>query len=90
MVGHHRADSNTTNEGGCFRQPDTALRMDKTIFGAVGRFVDEQFAPNDPTLAAALGDAEEAGLPGIHISAGQAKLLQILAAALGARRMPVD
>jgi predicted O-methyltransferase YrrM len=61
--------------------------MDKTLFGTVGRFVDKRFAPDDPALTAALRAAAEAGLPDIHISAGQAKLLQILAGAVGARRI---
>jgi predicted O-methyltransferase YrrM len=61
--------------------------MDKHVFGAVERFVGERFAPEDPALAGALQAASEAGLPDIHISAAQAKLLQILAAAVGARRI---
>jgi predicted O-methyltransferase YrrM len=53
--------------------------------------VDEYFtgllAPPDPALAAALADADTAGLPSAHVAANQGKLLYLLAAATGARQV---
>jgi predicted O-methyltransferase YrrM len=53
--------------------------------------VDEYFtgllAPPDPALAGALAAADTAGVPPAHVAPNQGKLLYLLAAATGARRV---
>src|SRR5207302_1334665 len=44
-------------------------------------------APADAALDAALRDSAAAGLPPIHVSANQGKLLMLLARSIGARRI---
>jgi predicted O-methyltransferase YrrM len=46
---------------------------------AVDRYLSDLFARNDPVLEAALRDSAAAGLPGIHVSPVQGKMLQVLA-----------
>ena len=53
----------------------------------VDDYLCELFAPDDPALAGALATSEAAGLPPIHVAPNQGKLLQILARAIGARRI---
>ncbi|HEY1447021.1 MAG TPA: O-methyltransferase [Caulobacteraceae bacterium] len=57
------------------------------IFLAVDRYIDGLFAPEDDALAAAMAASKAAGLPAIQISAGQGKLLYLLARMIGARRI---
>jgi predicted O-methyltransferase YrrM len=57
------------------------------IFLAVDRYIDGLFAPEDEALAGALAASKAAGLPAIQISAGQGKLLYLLARMVGARRI---
>jgi predicted O-methyltransferase YrrM len=57
------------------------------LFVAIDRYIDGLFAPEDAALAAALADAKAAGLPPIQVSAGQGKLIYLLARLVGARRM---
>jgi predicted O-methyltransferase YrrM len=57
------------------------------MFLAVDRYIDDLFAPEDEALAAALSASKAAGLPAIQISAGQGKLLYLLARMVGARRI---
>ena len=50
-------------------------------------YIEELFAPPDPALEGALRRSHEAGLPEIHISPNQGKLLRLLAEIAGARRI---
>ncbi|WIG60787.1 MAG: O-methyltransferase [Ktedonobacterales bacterium] len=54
-------------------------------------FIDEaltrMFAPEDEALVAALATGRDAGMPAIQISPLQGKMLQVLAAACGARKI---
>jgi len=54
---------------------------------AVDAYLTGLLAPNDDALDAALASSAAAGLPGIHVSRAQGKLLHVLALALGARRI---
>ncbi len=57
------------------------------IFVGVDRYIDALFAPQDDALTAALADSRAAGLPDIQVSAGQGKLLYLLARMTSARRI---
>jgi predicted O-methyltransferase YrrM len=57
------------------------------IFADVDRYIDGLFAPVDDILTSALARARDAGLPEIHVSAGQGKLVYLLAKMIGARRI---
>lgn len=61
--------------------------MTDSLFAEVDRYIDDLFAPTDAALEAALTKAREAGMPAIQISAGQGKLLYLLARLIGARRI---
>ena len=52
----------------------------------INGYIEERFAPLDPALARNLEAARAAGLPEIHVSAAQGKLLYMLAKIAGARR----
>lgn len=54
---------------------------------AVDRFLTDLLVPADPALDEALRASAAAGLPPIHVSANQGKLLMLLAMATGARRI---
>ena len=54
---------------------------------AVDRYFSDLLTPPDPALEAALQASEAAGLPSIHVSAAQGKLLHLLARVQGARRI---
>src|SRR5579864_6054840 len=56
-------------------------------WNAVDRYIEEMLVPSDPALDASLKASAEAGLPTIQVSPAQGKLLQILAQAMGARRI---
>jgi predicted O-methyltransferase YrrM len=58
-----------------------------TLLRRVDDYVQELFAPPDEALEAALRDAREAGLPEIHVSPAQGKLLYLLTLISGARRV---
>jgi predicted O-methyltransferase YrrM len=60
---------------------------DADLFVALDRYIDGLFAPEDAALTAALADASAAGLPPIQVSAGQGKLIYLLAKLVGARRI---
>lgn len=51
----------------------------------VDRYITDRLVPADPALEAALQDSDAAGLPSIHVSPPQAKLLYLLARIHGAR-----
>jgi predicted O-methyltransferase YrrM len=53
----------------------------------VDEFLDDTVLLDDPVLTAALADSDAAGLPKIAVSPQQGKLLSLLAAATGARRI---
>lgn len=53
----------------------------------IDRYVEGLFAPPDPELEVALRRSREAGLPEIHVSRNQGRLLQLLAEIAGARRV---
>lgn len=53
----------------------------------INSYIEERFAPLDSTLAGNLEAAGAAGLPEIHVSAAQGKLLYLLAKISGARRV---
>jgi predicted O-methyltransferase YrrM len=57
------------------------------LFVTLDRYIDGLFAPEDVALTAALADAKAAGLPPIQVSAGQGKLIYLLARLVGARRI---
>jgi predicted O-methyltransferase YrrM len=57
------------------------------IFVSVDRYIDDLFAPQDEALTGAVANSRAAGLPDIQISAGQGKLLYLLARMIGARRI---
>lgn len=59
--------------------------MNQTQWTAVDRYFAELFLDSDPVLDAALQDSSAAGLPAIHVSPNQGRLLAILAQAVGAR-----
>ncbi len=53
----------------------------------INDYIEERFAPLDATLARNLEAARAAGLPEIHVSAAQGKLLYMIAKIAGARRV---
>ena len=53
----------------------------------IDAYVEELFATPDPALEGALRRAHEAGLPEIHVSPNEGKLLRLLAQIAGARRI---
>jgi predicted O-methyltransferase YrrM len=57
------------------------------LYIALDRYIDGLFAPEDAALTAALAEARAEGLPQIQVSAGQGKLLYLLARLVGARRI---
>lgn len=54
-------------------------------WAAVDRYVADVFEPPDEVLHAALAASEAAGLPSIHVTPAQGRLLWILARSMGAR-----
>lgn len=57
------------------------------LWNDVDQYLDSHLAADDEVLRAALRDSEAAGLPDINVTAGQGKLLQLLARVQGARRV---
>ena len=53
----------------------------------VDAYIGELFAPPDAALQTALEDSQRAGLPEIHVSPSQGRLLQLLAEIASARRI---
>lgn len=54
---------------------------------AIDAYIAENLLDDDPALAAALAASEAAGLPTIHVAPLQGKLLMMLAATMGARKI---
>jgi predicted O-methyltransferase YrrM len=50
-------------------------------------YIENLFAPQDEALEAAVRESQRAGLPEIHVSPNEGKLLRLLAEIVGARRI---
>ena len=61
--------------------------MDNKQWDAVEKYFNGLLALSDPVLEAALKASEAAGLPAIHVSPNQGKLLMILAQMMGAKNI---
>jgi len=61
--------------------------MSQEQWAAVDRYITDLFIPSDPALDAALADSDAAGLPSIHVSPVQGKLLQLRSRLQGARNI---
>jgi len=61
--------------------------MNQQIWTAVDTYLNEAMLPPDEALEAALAMSVDAGLPAIQVAPNQGKLLNILARAIGARRI---
>jgi predicted O-methyltransferase YrrM len=59
--------------------------MSQEQWTAVDRYITDLLVPPDPALDAALAASAAAGLPAIHVSPNQGKLLHLLARVTGAR-----
>jgi predicted O-methyltransferase YrrM len=57
------------------------------LLARIDDYIEEMFAPQDEALEAALREMRRAGLPQIQVSPNEAKLLQLLAEMVGARRI---
>lgn len=57
------------------------------LLARIDRYIEERFAPQDEALEAAVRESKRAGLPEIQVSPNEAKLLQLLAEMVGARRI---
>ncbi|MFL6058731.1 MAG: O-methyltransferase [Rubrobacteraceae bacterium] len=57
------------------------------LLARIDDYIEEMFAPQDEALKAALRESRRAGLPQIQVSPNEAKLLQLLAEMVGARRI---
>ncbi len=64
-----------------------SIGMSQETWTAVDEYFDGLLAPPDGALDEAARASREAGLPQISVSPGQGKLLQVLALAVGARRI---
>jgi caffeoyl-CoA O-methyltransferase len=59
----------------------------KTLLAQIDGYIANLFAPQDEALEAAVRESQRAGLPEIHVSPNEGKLLQLLAEITGARRI---
>ncbi len=59
--------------------------MSEKLWSDVDRFIAEHFVPPDDALDAALRESAASGLPAIHVSPNQGKLLQLIVQITGAR-----
>ena len=57
------------------------------LLARIDDYVEGRFAPQDEALEAAVRESRRAGLPEIQVSPNEAKLLQLLAEMVGARRI---
>jgi predicted O-methyltransferase YrrM len=69
------------------QSPKWENQMSKETWTKVDRYLADLLVGSDPVLNAALEDSEKAGLPPIHVSPNQGKLLMLLAQSIGARRI---
>lgn len=58
-----------------------------SVFEAVDTYIDGLFVETDPLLDDIITRAEVAGLPAMHVSPGQGKLLYLMARIIGAKRV---
>ena len=65
----------------------TSASPQQSTWDAVDRALEQWLAPQDDALRAATASAERAGLPLIAVSPTQGRLLEVLARAIGARRI---
>lgn len=61
--------------------------MDDKRWATVDDYLVTLLSPSDDALTAALADSDAAGLPAIAVAPNQGKMLQLLATAIGARRI---
>ena len=61
--------------------------MNETIFWQVDEYINNLFSPADEALQHAVSSIASSGIPQISVSAGQAKLVHILAKLSGARKI---
>jgi predicted O-methyltransferase YrrM len=61
--------------------------MSEELWSRIDGYISDVIGPDDEVLAAALAASHEAGLPNISVSSSQGKLLHLLAAIQGARRI---
>jgi caffeoyl-CoA O-methyltransferase len=57
------------------------------LLARIDDYIQNLFAPQDEALEAAVRESQRAGLPEIHVSPNEGKLLQLLAEIIGARRI---
>ncbi len=57
------------------------------LLNEIDDYIQRLFAPQDEALEAAVRGSQRAGLPEIHVSPNEGKLLQLLAGIVGARRI---
>src|ERR671916_1621804 len=57
------------------------------LLARIDDYIQNLFAPQDEALEAAVRGSQRAGLPEIHVSPNEGKLLQVLAGIVGARRI---
>ena len=57
------------------------------MLARIDDYIEERFSPQDEALEAAVRESRRAGLPEIQVSPNEAKLLQLLAEMVGARRI---
>lgn len=62
-------------------------KIQDTNWDAIDAFIGDHFLDDDPALEAALAASEAAGMPAIQVAPLQGKLLMMLAAAMGARKI---
>jgi predicted O-methyltransferase YrrM len=61
--------------------------MNQETWSSVDQYLAALFIPADPEMTAALAASADAGLPAIHVSPLQGRLLQLLAQLRGSRRI---
>ncbi len=59
----------------------------RTLLGEIDAYIERLFAPQDEALEAAVRESQRAGLPEIHVSPNEGRLLQLFAEMVGARRV---
>ncbi len=57
------------------------------MLARIDDYIEERFVPQDEALEAAVRESRRAGLPEIQVSPNEARLLQLLAEMVGARRI---
>jgi len=65
----------------------TPIHPQQSVWDAVDRAIESWLAPTDDALAATAASAARAGLPEIAVAPAQGRMLEVLARAIGARRV---